>query len=193
MSGGTYGGKDWILGPKKHNYVKVCERQWKPWYNWVVFPFSMHMSLLLRSCCHITSILLLYVLIHQTSLNHILIQMHHSRIWFHLFSRELHGPMIDQSCLGIRAQWCVWLQILQAAWPTSRWTAGFDSKIIISTLGGKNKGSQSKWCRWRWSRWSELSKNNRNNMSVKLRKNNILGGTSYCMFGGLKIPLVYNN
>lgn len=171
--------------------MKVCERHWKPWYNWVVFPFLMLLSLLLRSCCHITSILLLYFLIHQTSLNHILIQMHHSRIWFHLFSRELHGHMIDQSCLGIRAQWCVWLQILQAAWPTSRWTAGFDWKIIISTLGGKNKGSQSKWCRW--SRWRELSKNNRNNMSVKLCKKNIFGGTSYCMFGGLKIPLVYNN
>lgn len=130
------------LVPRKPHYVKVCERHWKPWYNWVVLPFLMHMSSLLRSCCHITSILLLYFLIHQTSLNHILIQMHHSRIWFHLFSRELHGPTIDQSCLGIRAQWCVWLQILQAAWPTSRWTAGFDSKIIIFTLGGKNKGYQ---------------------------------------------------
>lgn len=125
------------LVPKKHDYVKVSESHWKPWYNWAVFPFLMHMSSLLRSCCHITSILL-YYLIHQTSLNHILIQMHHSRIWFHLFSRELNGPMIDQSSLGIRAQWCVWLQILQAAWPTSRWTAGFDSNIIISTLGGKS-------------------------------------------------------
>ena len=36
--------------------------------------------------------ILLCFLLHQTSLNQILIQMHHSRILFPLFSRELHGP-----------------------------------------------------------------------------------------------------
>lgn len=152
MSGGTYGGKDWIWIQKNitmWKYVKAIESHWKPLYNWVVFPFLMHMSSLLRSCCHITSILLLYYLIHQTSLNHILIQMHHSG--FHLFSRDLNGPMIDQSSLGIRAQWCVWLQILQAAWPTSHWTAGFDWKIIISTFGWKEQGITKQMVSVKWT------------------------------------------